>query len=255
MPIMLSASLALLTTLASAPEVQMLDHPAAGLRIAEVAMPPTNQEDLLAHAEQGDVRAMRSLATQLLKSHDRQDAQEAAWWFTQAVESGDHESMHQLASLYCIGWGVSRDYQAAYQLWKSAAQAGHADAMYDLAVCYQKAVGTYRHPGRSAMWFKRAAHANQPAAMAAWGCCRFDGWGTSRNDADAVMWWKRAAAKGQVDAMTGLAIAATTGRGMDRSSETAAKWWKRARRTWFASWHGHHQCQLRNGQRYPPRPC
>jgi TPR repeat protein len=59
--------------------------------------------------------------------------------------------------MYYEGKGVTRDYEAAIQLFRPAAERGHATAQYNLGYMYQRGYGVTQDYKRAYMWLSKSA--------------------------------------------------------------------------------------------------
>lgn len=57
------------------------------------------------------------------------------------ADMGDVDSQYQLAFIYDMGIGVTKDYELAFSYYSKASEQNHAKAQYNLAICYALAKG------------------------------------------------------------------------------------------------------------------
>ena len=120
-----------------------------------------------AMAEEGDIRATRSLAYMRLDPNEKRfDAEEAAALLEKVAEQGDPEAQYELGRLYELGIGVDQDVERAIELFREAADADYPDAINDLGFLhFQGGLGVPRDPKRAIALFERAANLRHPEAM------------------------------------------------------------------------------------------
>lgn len=125
------------------------------------------EAQFLAMAEEGDIRATRSLAYMRLDPNEKRfDASEAAEMLQKVADQGDPEAQYELGRLYELGIGVEQDVKKAVELFKKSADADYADAINDLGFLhYQGGLGVPRDPKRAIALFERAANLRHPEAM------------------------------------------------------------------------------------------
>ncbi|HEY0793579.1 MAG TPA: tetratricopeptide repeat protein [Chthoniobacterales bacterium] len=110
----------------------------------------------------GDLRAMNLLGDHLRKQ-SRYD--EAFRYFEEAAKGGLAMATANLGVMYMNGWGVSKNREAAVNLFRQAAEKSDAGGMFFLAECLQGGLGTAKDPRAALDWFKKAARAGNPKAI------------------------------------------------------------------------------------------
>ncbi len=130
--------------------------------LASAQLPQERKEalGLLRHAaEQGSVPAMLNLGF-LLQSGTLvpKDPPEACRWFGRAADTGDAESLFQLAQCYHYALGTTQDFGKALALYQRAAASNSVMAMKGVGVMLMKGQGTERDPVMARHWLERAAN-------------------------------------------------------------------------------------------------
>ena len=70
---------------------------------------------------------------------------------------GDSFGQVLLGYCYYRGWGVSKDYKRAAELFTLSAEQGNAWGQYGLGMCYYYGHGVTKNRDLARQWFKRAA--------------------------------------------------------------------------------------------------
>ena len=85
-------------------------------------------------------------------------------WHKQQAEEGDPVAQFDLALMYDLGRGVTRDYAEAMKWYRKAADQGYAPAMTNIAILYYNQEGVKRDLVEAYAWFVRAKLAHDPRA-------------------------------------------------------------------------------------------
>jgi uncharacterized protein len=85
-------------------------------------------------------------------------------WHKQEAEKGDPVAQFDLALMYDLGRGVTRDYAEAMKWYRKAADQGYAPAMTNIAILYYNQEGVNRDLVQAYAWFVRAKLAHDPRA-------------------------------------------------------------------------------------------
>ncbi len=59
--------------------------------------------------------------------------------------------------MYSSGYGVSRDYAEAVNLWLKAAEQGLVQAQYNLGVMYEKGLGVPKNISEARRWYQESS--------------------------------------------------------------------------------------------------
>lgn len=151
-------------------------------------------------AAQGHALAQRALGKLYEEScvyvPDRvvvRDYDEAVHWYRKAAEQGEREALSRLARMYDEGWGVKREPERAFALWRRAAALGLATAQYTLgSSLVEGEEGLDADPREAAYWFFKAAAQGLKRAQESLGVMYRTGRGVKQNEAAADYWFARA---------------------------------------------------------------
>jgi TPR repeat protein len=139
-------------------------------------------------AEQGNVKAMRTLAA-CLESSDgvTRDLTEMAKWYRQAAEKEDPESQFKLGVCYRDGLGVAKDEKQAVTWTKKAAEQGHPIAQANLGCFILSTIEEARFP-EAVKWFKLSAKQGHPGGMYKYGLALYGGMGVAEDRVEGAAW-------------------------------------------------------------------
>ena len=202
-------------------------------------------ENLLPLADQGDVKAQRSLAERYRKGDGvPQDDRESAKWYRRAAEQGCIEAQSYLGVMYEGGRGIRQNHVRAVKWFERAAEQGDCFAQYDLGIMYERGRGVQQSDKEAAKWFRSSAEQGHADAQFNLGVLFTEGRGVPQDDVEAVKSFSPAAEQGHASAQYNLGIMYQEGRGLPRDDAEAAKWYLRAAEQ------GHHASQNRLGWKY-----
>ncbi|MDB6122971.1 MAG: hypothetical protein JWQ71_1964 [Pedosphaera sp.] len=114
--------------------------------------------ELLAKAEQGDVKAQAEMGKTAFAEGKMQDGLK---WSTKAAEQGDMGSQYGLAVCYAKGYGVDKDATQAVKWFALAAAQGHTDAQASLARRYADGEGVPQDKAEAYKWYDVATKAGR----------------------------------------------------------------------------------------------
>jgi TPR repeat protein len=104
-------------------------------------------------AEKGDVQAQNHLG---YIYRDRQNYQEAVYWFKKAAEQGNTIAQFNLGVMYDKGQGVRQDYQKAFYWYKKSAAQGNSMAQENLGAMYYNGQGVRQDISLAKEYFGKA---------------------------------------------------------------------------------------------------
>jgi TPR repeat protein len=126
--------------------------------------------------------------------------------FKRAVELGNVDAMHRLATCYYLGEGVKLDMKKAVKLWRVPASHGHAKSQYGLSVALRVlSVDPLETAEESFHYAKLAAEQGVKEAEYNVGVALWKGLGVAVDVDEGRRWLERAAAKGFQSAFDQLA--------------------------------------------------
>ncbi|HSN17672.1 MAG TPA: 2OG-Fe(II) oxygenase [Gammaproteobacteria bacterium] len=144
-------------------------------------------------ASAGQPEAQLSLGDVYSQMHQLPDAaQQAAAWYTRAVEGGAAPALTRLADLYMLGWGVSQDDSKAFGLYRRLAELGLGLPQCDLAYMLGEGVGCTPDAAQAVVWYLRAAAQGEPRAYFNLGLAFRQGRGTAPDPVHAWAWMENA---------------------------------------------------------------
>lgn len=148
-----------------------------------------------------------------------------------AAKTGDAEAQHLLGLLLVEGIGVSKDENAAAQLYTDAAAKGNAGAMNNLGVMYSQGKGGLgQRDDLAVVWYRKAAESGNAFAMNNLADMYKSGsGGLGTKEEKAVELYRKAAGVGHAPAMTNLGLMYQKGRGgLDKDGTAAVDWFQSA---------------------------
>jgi|GEM_PF-4063843 len=134
-----------------------------------------------------------------------------------AAERGDANAQYDLAMMYAMSRGVTRDDEQAMAWLHKAAEHGDADGQVTLATLYAEGRGVPQDDTQAAVWYRKAADQGQVGAQYKLGVMYASGRGVPQDKVQAVAWLRKAADKGLTDARELLHMM-ETGRGSSDNS-------------------------------------
>ncbi len=72
------------------------------------------------------------------------------------AQNGDAQSQYQLALMYDLGIGVSKNTVLSFKYYKQSAKQNYPKAQYNLAIAYALAKGVEKNISSAKYWVKRA---------------------------------------------------------------------------------------------------
>ncbi len=121
----------------------------------------------------------------------KRDFEQAAFWYRQAAEQGDLQSIYRLAELNFLGINHQVNYQAALEGFAVAAAEGYPPAMRTLGFLVAQ-----WDQERATQWFARGAHSGDACSRFCYGYRLLHGIGI-KEDPDAAFYWLYFAAEAQ----------------------------------------------------------
>ncbi|GBC19526.2 kinase-like domain-containing protein [Rhizophagus irregularis DAOM 181602=DAOM 197198] len=144
------------------------------------------------------------------------------------AENGDKKAMFSLANCYKNGKGTEKNLEKAFYLYQKTAANDHINAMLYLSTCYRNGEGTEKSLEKAFYWCQKAAEKGQINAMYNLAVHYKHGEGIEKNFEKAFYWCQKAAEKGQIDAMYSLAVRYKHGEGIEKNFEKAFHWYQKA---------------------------
>ena len=109
-------------------------------------------------AESGDVDTILELARRMADGNGmEQDAEGAIRWFHKAAEQNNRDAQYELATCYAFGLGVPQDYGQAIGWYEKAARQGHADAQYMLGMSFHYGLNDIVDELQADKWYTLAS--------------------------------------------------------------------------------------------------
>lgn len=144
--------------------------------------------------------------------------------FNYLADKGFAPGIYELGKLYEGGYGVTRDYRKAAQLYQQGVVKNHPDSMFALAVLYDAGNGVKLDKQMAIKLFEQAANKNLPAAQFNLGVMYANGDGVSVDYELAKTWYEKAAANNYTLAQFNLALMYFEGLGMPKNLEKSYIW-------------------------------
>jgi TPR repeat protein len=179
-------------------------------------------------AEQGNRMAQETLGIY----YDRRGNRRRAFhWLTEAANQDSADAQYRLAKMYVRGKAVTKDIDAATELFISAAKLGNpgAQTLLGIAATQARVTSIERHK-KGVAWLKRAARKNHSEAHRQLGRVYLEGIGVSQNAETAANWFQKAARQGNLKAQFDLGKLFESGNGVRQSNEQAFYWYRVAER-------------------------
>jgi TPR repeat protein len=157
---------------------------------------------------------------------------EAQDWETAARElapeeatTTDPEVVHCLADMHFSGFGLARDSQKAFSLWKRIAELGNDDAEETVGFFYLDGEGTARDTKLAEQYFLRSAKQGNPKAMSDLSLYYWLGFiGCCPDRQKSLYWTAKLADLGDVAAAMELARIYANGDSVAKDDKTALAW-------------------------------
>jgi len=144
------------------------------------------------------------------------------------IDHEDPKLVFELGLKYLIGFGVVRDFDAAFKYFREASQKGSVDAKYHLGLMYLHGQGTSQDDKMAFKYFKEASENGNPDAMYRLGWMYEYGRGASQDDKMAFKYFRESSQKGSVDAKYHLGLMCLHGQGTSQDDKMAFKYFKEA---------------------------
>eukprot|EP00466_Bigelowiella_natans_P009969 jgi/Bigna1/55664/estExt_Genewise1Plus.C_670015 len=113
--------------------------------------------------------------------------------------------MCRLGKSFQTGYGVTKDYSTAVEIFRRAARRGNSNAIYNLGICYDEGYGVEKSTkAKAARCYFRASQQENSVALSNLGLCYQHGKGVAKNIAKAIGLYKRSAELGHKGAMNNL---------------------------------------------------
>lgn len=182
--------------------------PAAGGKLAVIAVPPTERLPdgiggpvLRAAALKGNPAAAYEIGTRFAEGKGvAPDLDQAAKWYDRAAQAGVVPAIFRLGTFYEKGLSVKKDIDIARRYYTQAAERGSAKAMHNLAVLDADGGGKGANYKSASIWFRKAADRGVADSQFNIGILYARGIGVEQNLAESYKWFSLAAAQGDADA-------------------------------------------------------
>ena len=162
--------------------------------------------------------------------HESKKEYEAAWyWYLQAARLGDSKGIFNIANMLHWGWGVEKDYNAAYNIFKKL-----YDSDYDPATCFY--LGYYAENGlvstvdyeSAHKYYKEGVFFDDKYCCTNLGRMYGLGIGCNKNSARAFALYDRAAELGDALGYTNIAWMYETGEFVSKDMDKAIEYYQKA---------------------------
>jgi TPR repeat protein/WD40 repeat protein len=165
-------------------------------------------------------------------AEDGQKVQESVGRLLETVKNdeykNDEEVLFILGEMYDQGFGVSQNYDIAFDFYRRSADRNFHRAQYRLAQLHEDGLGTKRDDRQSINYTRRAAENGNKWAQTDLGLRYKFGDGLNEDIEEAIRWIHKAALQGDVEAMTMLGDMIRNGEGTTTDYESALHWYKKA---------------------------
>ncbi|KAI9207865.1 uncharacterized protein BJ171DRAFT_491813 [Polychytrium aggregatum] len=132
------------------------------------------------------------------------DWTKAADIFDQLANEGHSDSQYWIGQCYFQGCGVTRDLLAAFQWWSRSADRGNSNGLWMVGGCYFRGWGVTKDYTKAVEWFRRSAEQGNWRGQFWLGWCHRHGIGAPKNITATAYWIQKAADQGFELAITGL---------------------------------------------------
>jgi TPR repeat protein len=160
------------------------------------------------------------------KGGDQTVKREVAVQLGKAAEAGLPAALYLLGVMSERGLGVSRDEEAAAELYRRAAEKGHRSGQARWGKALMHGIGVDANPSDGETWLRRAALAGDSEAAAALGDLHAAGGNLPPNHAEAASWFRRAAEAGHKSAARSLGLLYFAGAGVPYDPEQGMRWFR-----------------------------
>lgn len=183
-----------------------------------------------------DPSALVAVANEYLAGEGlTRDPDAAADLYQQAAEVGDPVGMTSLGQMYARGDSVSEDQVAARSWYRQAADRGYAPAEALLGEMFEKGLGGEQSFAEAANWYRKAADQGHPLGQALLGWLYATGDGVRQDLSEALDLCQSAADNDSAEGQTFLGRLYENGLGVERDFDVAAQWYRRAADRGFAT--------------------
>lgn len=159
-----------------------------------------------------------------IKAANEGQFEEALKEFNYLADKGYAPGMYELGKLYEGGYGVTKNYRKAADLYQQAVKKRHVDSMFALAVLYDEGKGVKLDKQMAVSLFKQAAEKNMPAAQFNLGVMYSNGDGVEQDYKQAMRWYEKAAGNNYSLAQFNMALMYFEGLGVDKNIEKSYIW-------------------------------
>ena len=87
-------------------------------------------------------------------AYQKKDYSQAALQWKKSVARGNADAMNNLAFLLYYGYGVTKDLDAAIDLWRVASFAGNSESQWHLGNAYKDGVGVQQDGVKAYAWYR-----------------------------------------------------------------------------------------------------
>jgi len=146
-----------------------------------------------------------------------------------AAKAGDQKAQYELARLYEMGEGVTKDLVKAFQWYKKSAEQGYPESRYKMGWMYSNGSGVRQDLYLSAKWYRIAAAFNDHTeSQFRLGELYFNGRGVEHDYGKAITYYQQAANKGHAASQYLLGSMYVEGWGVAQDYVQAYIWLKLA---------------------------
>lgn len=179
-------------------------------------------------AKVGHLEAMLNLAHHYHFSKDgNQDMTKALAYYQSAANTGDKDSMFQLADFYYKDQGALKKNEAqAFQWFKKAAEKGHILSLFYVGLAYHYGSGTAKDLDKARDYYQRAATNGESTSMNSLAGLYQRGEGTPKNINEAIKWHRKAADKNNQFSALALGILFSEGKEVPENLNAAENYLK-----------------------------
>lgn len=188
------------------------------------------KQSLLASADKGHKDSQLSLANWFMKHAATNSTYKtiATYWYLKAANNGNVEAMNNIASCYCNGVGVERNYLEAIKWYKCAAKKGSKKSCQELAHLYLYGFVGLSNVDEAIKWFERCAEEINKEDLYKIALSYLNGNGVAQNPKNGLLYLRRSAEKGHTDAQYRLGLMYENGNIVEQDHMQAKSWFERA---------------------------
>lgn len=123
------------------------------------------------------------------------------------IEEDNIEAAKMLADMYIKGYGVQKDANKAFQLWKDLAAKGNISALTQIGRCYEEGIGIEKNEKKAFEFYTKAAEQDDAEGQFYLGNCYVYRIGLNKmNHRKALEWYTKAAEQGYARAQMEVGI-------------------------------------------------